>query len=378
VVVPIYQTSTYAQTRVGEHKGYDYSRTCNPTRTALESCMASLEEGRYGLAFASGMAATDAVVRLLKPGDHVLVGDDVYGGTYRLFKRVWQDYGLQFSFVDMADLAAVEAALQPQTRLVWLESPTNPQLRLADIPAIAALAHARGVLLAVDNTFATPYAQQPLAHGADVVVHSSTKYLSGHSDVIGGIAVVRDDELYRRLAFVQNAAGAVPGPFDCWLTLRGIKTLAVRLAAHSANALAVARFLEGHPAVARVMYPGLPSHPQHALARRQMALFGGMLSFELRGSEFAARRLVESTRIFTLAESLGGVESLIELPAVMTHLSVQGSPLAISPQLVRLSVGIEHEEDLLADLEQALAQPQCGVQRTATRPEAEQKSGLSA
>ena len=356
VVVPIYQTATYAQKRVGAHQGYDYSRTGNPTRAALEACMASLEEGRYGLAFASGMAATDAVVRLLRPGDHVLVGDDVYGGTYRLFKRVWQDYGLQFSFVDTTDVASVEAAFQPQTRLVWLESPTNPLLRLADIPAIAAQAHARGVLLAVDNTFATPYAQRPLALGADIVVHSTTKYLSGHSDVIGGIAVVRDDELYRRLAFLQNAAGAVPGPFDCWLTLRGIKTLAVRLTAHSANALAVARFLEGHPAVARVMYPGLPSHPQHALACQQMLLFGGMLSFELRGSEFAARRLVESTRVFTLAESLGGVESLIELPAVMTHLSVQGSPLAVSPQLVRLSVGIEHVDDLLADLEQALAQ----------------------
>lgn len=356
VVVPIYQTVTYAQARPGEPKGYDYSRTGNPTRTALEACVASLEDGRHGLAFASGMSATDAVVRLLKPGDHVLVGNDVYGGTYRLFKRVWQDYGLQFTFVDMADLAAVEAAFQPQTRLVWLESPTNPLLRLADISAIAELARDRGILLAVDNTFATPYAQRPLALGADIVVHSTTKYLSGHSDVIGGIAVVKDDELHSRLAFLQNAAGAVPGPFDCWLTLRGIKTLAVRLAAHSANALAVAHFLEEHPAVARVMYPGLPSHPQHALACRQMALFGGMLSIELRGSEFAARRLVVSTRIFTLAESLGGVESLIELPAVMTHLSVQGSPLAVSPQLVRLSVGIEHGEDLLADLEQALAQ----------------------
>jgi len=356
VVVPIYQTATYAQARVGEHKGYDYSRTGNPTRAALETCMASLEEGGYGLAFSSGMAATDAVVRLLKPGDHVLVGDDVYGGTYRLFKRVWQDYGLQFTFMNLADLAAAEAALQPQTRLIWLESPTNPLLRLTDISAIAALARSRGILLAVDNTFATPFAQRPLALGAHIVVHSTTKYLSGHSDVIGGIAIVQDDALYRRLAFIQNAAGAVPGPFDCWLTLRGIKTLAVRLAAHSANALAVARFLEAHPAVARVMYPGLPSHPQHALARRQMALFGGMLSFELRGSEFAARRLVESTRIFTLAESLGGVESLIELPAVMTHLSVQGSPLAVSPQLVRLSVGIEHQDDLLTDLEQALAQ----------------------
>ncbi len=355
VIVPIYQTVTYRQERVGDYKGYDYSRTGNPTRTALETCMASLEEGKYGLAFASGMAATDAVVRLLKPRDHVLVGDDVYGGTYRLFKRVWQDFGLQFSFVDMADLAAVEAAFKPGTRLVWLESPTNPLLRLADIQAVAAIAHAQGALLAVDNTFATPYAQRPLALGADIVVHSTTKYLSGHSDVIGGIVVVQDDELYRQLAFLQNAAGAVPGPFDCWLTLRGIKTLPIRMVAHSTNALAVARFLENHPAVARVMYPGLPVHPQYALARRQMTHFGGMVSFELSGSESDARRLVESTRIFTLAESLGGVESLIELPAAMTHLSVQDSPLAVSPQLVRLSVGIEHKEDLLADLEQALA-----------------------
>ena len=354
VIVPIYQTVTYRQERVGDYKGYDYSRTGNPTRTALETCIASLEEGKYGLAFASGMAATDAVVRLLKPKDHVLVGDDVYGGTYRLFKRVWQDFGLEFSFVDMTDLAAVEASFKPGTRLVWLESPTNPLLRLADIQAIAAIAHARGALLAVDNTFATPYAQRPLAFGADIVVHSTTKYLSGHSDVIGGIVVVQDNGLYRRLAFLQNAAGAVPGPFDCWLTLRGIKTLPIRLVAHSANALAVARFLENHPAVTRVLYPGLPDHPQYALARRQMTHFGGMVSFELRGSEGDARRLVENTRIFTLAESLGGVESLIELPAAMTHLSVQDSPLAVSPHLVRLSVGIEHKEDLLADLEQAL------------------------
>lgn len=354
VIVPIYQTATYVQERVGVHKGYEYSRTGNPTRTALEECLASLEDGAQALAFASGMAATDTVVRLLKPGDHVLVGDDVYGGTYRLLSRVWQDYGLQFSFVDMADLGAVERAVRPQTRMIWLETPTNPLLRLADIPALAELAHAVGALLAVDNTFATPCAQRPLALGADLVVHSTTKYLSGHSDVIGGVVVVRDEELHERLAFLQNAVGAVPGPLDCWLTLRGVKTLAVRLAAHSANALAVARYLEGRPAVAKVMYPGLPSHPQHELACRQMACFGGMLSFVLRGDELAARRVVESTRLFTLAESLGGVESLIELPAVMTHLSVRGSPMAVPPQLIRLSVGIEHIDDLLGDLEQAL------------------------
>jgi cystathionine gamma-synthase len=355
IVTPIYQTATFAQDAVGAPRGYEYSRTGNPTRAALESCLASLEEGTHGLAFASGMAATDTVARLLAPGDHVLMGDDVYGGTYRLFRRVWEGFGISFSVVDMADLAAVSGALRANTRLVWLETPTNPLLRLADIEAVAGLAHGAGALLAVDNTFATPYVQRPLALGADLVVHSTTKYLGGHSDVVGGALVVRDDDLHVRLAFLQNAAGAVPGPFDCWLVLRGIKTLAVRLQAHSANALAVARFLENQPAVERVLYPGLPSHPQYALACRQMALCGGMVSFLARGGEAAAHRIVEATRLFTLAESLGGVESLIEAPAAMTHASVAGSPLAVPPGLIRLSVGIEHVDDLLADLAGALA-----------------------
>lgn len=355
VVVPIYQTATYAQEQVGVHRGYEYSRTGNPTRAALEACLAALEDGAHGLAFASGMAAIDATVRLLRPGEHVIAGQDVYGGTYRLFHRVWEEFGLRVSFVDTSRPEQVADALRPETRLIWIETPGNPLLRLADIEHLAGLAHARGCLLAVDNTFATPYGQQPLALGADVVIHSTTKYLGGHSDVVGGAIVVRDAALHERLAFLQNAAGAVPGPFDSWLVLRGLKTLAVRMAAHQANALAIARHLETHPAVARVLYPGLPSHPQHELARRQMRCFGGMLSLELKADQAAARRLVENTRLFTLAESLGGVESLIELPAAMTHASVQGSPLQVPAGLVRLSVGIEHVDDLIADLEAALA-----------------------
>ncbi len=354
VSVPIYQTATFAQEQVGSHRGYEYSRTGNPTRAALEDCLASLEEGRHGLAFASGMAATDAVLRLLRPGDHVVVGDDVYGGTYRLARSVWEGYGLGFSFVDTRHVERVTEALQPSTRLIWLETPSNPLLRLSDIERLAALAHDRDCLLVVDNTFATPYGQRPLALGADLVVHSTTKYLGGHSDVVGGAVLVRDTPLFERLAFMQNAAGAVPGPLDSWLVLRGIKTLAVRMEAHQANALAVARFLEGHPAVARVLYPGLPAHPQHELARRQMACYGGMVSFELKDGQAAARWVVERTRLFILAESLGGVESLIELPAAMTHASVRGSPQEVSPALVRLSVGIEHVDDLIADLDAAL------------------------
>jgi cystathionine beta-lyase/cystathionine gamma-synthase len=355
IATPIYQTSTYVHERVGVHKGYDYSRASNPTRAVLEGCLAALEEGRHCTAFASGMAATDTVIRLLAPGDHVLIGSDVYGGTYRLFKSEWERFGLSFSVVDMADLAQVEAALLPNTRLIWLETPTNPLMGLADIDAIARLAHRRGILVCVDNTFATPYAQRPLALGADIVLHSTTKYLSGHNDVVGGAIVVSDPSLHERLAFLQNGVGAVPGPMDCWLTLRGIKTLALRMQAHSTNALAVAQHLEQHPAIARVLYPGLPSHPQHKLACRQMSVFGGMLDVDLRGGEAAARHLCEHTQLFSLAESLGGVESLIELPAVMTHASVANSPLAITPSLVRLSVGIEHVDDLIADLDQALA-----------------------
>jgi cystathionine gamma-synthase len=314
-----------------------------------------LEGGTHALAFASGMAATDTVMRLLKPGDHTLIGTDVYGGTYRLFNSEWERYGLAFSIADLANLAAIEAALQTTTRLIWLETPTNPLLNLADIRAVAELAHRRGILVCVDNTFATPCAQRPLELGADIVVHSTTKYLGGHNDVVGGAIVVRDPALHERFAFLQNGAGAVPGPMDCWLTLRGIKTLALRMREHSANALAIARHLERHPAITRVRYPGLPSHPQHELAQRQMALFGGMLDVELRSGAEAARHLCEHTRLFALAESLGSVESLIELPAVMTHASVVGTALEISPSLVRLSVGIEHVADLIEDLDQALA-----------------------
>ncbi len=354
VIPPIYQTSTYVQDKVGEHRGFEYSRTGNPTRAALETCLASLEQGRFGLAFASGMAACDAVMRLLHPGDHIIVGNDVYGGTFRLFERIGVPSGLTFSYIDPTDLARIEESITPATRMVWIETPTNPLLRLANIEQIAVVAHAHDLVVVVDNTFATPFAQQPLTWGADIVVHSTTKYLGGHSDVVGGAIVTSDAELYRRLAFLQNAVGAVPGPFDCWLTLRGIKTLALRMRAHETNALALARFLEKHPTVEQVYYPGLRSHPQYALAQRQMSCCGGMISFVVRGGESAARGIVERTRLFTLAESLGGVESLIELPALMTHMSVRGSVLEVPPNLIRLSVGIEHVDDLQNDLEQAL------------------------
>ncbi|MDX1613798.1 MAG: cystathionine gamma-synthase [Candidatus Promineifilaceae bacterium] len=355
VMTPIYQTSTFAQEAVGRDKGYDYARSGNPTRTALQNSLALLEGGRYGLAFASGMAATDTLLRLLKPGDHVVCGDVVYGGTYRLFDKVLTDYGLEFDYVNSCDSAAVAAARRPNTRLLWLETPANPLLTLSDIQAAAELAHEIGAWLAVDNTFATPALQRPLALGADFVVHSTTKYLGGHSDVVGGAIVLNSAEHHERLKFLQNAVGAVPGPMDCFLTLRGIKTLALRMAAHSHNGLAVARFLQDHPAVEQVFYPGLPGHPQHVLAQRQMTAYGGMVSFVAAGGEGAARRLAERTELFILAESLGGVESLIELPAPMTHASVADSPLAIDPALVRLSVGIEHAADLIADLTQALA-----------------------
>jgi len=368
IMVPIYQTSTYVQAEPGRHKGYEYSRTGNPTRTALEICLAALEGagiGRetYGLAFASGMAATDTVLRLVGPGEHVLVGDDVYGGTYRLFQRVLAGYGIAFDYVDMGDLAAVAAALRPDTRLIWLETPTNPLLKLADIAGVAALARQQGrkgdhkdrPYVAVDNTFATPYLQQPLALGADIVVHSTTKYLGGHSDVVGGAVVTTNAEVYERLKFLQNAVGAVPGPLDCWLVLRGVKTLGLRMERHCANAGRVAAMLAEHPAVARVLYPGLPGHPLHQVARRQMRGFGGMVSFILKGGSEAARRVVSRTRLFALAESLGGVESLIEHPASMTHASVADSPLQVDAGLIRLSVGIEDGDDLLDDLRRALA-----------------------
>ncbi|MDP9311891.1 MAG: cystathionine gamma-synthase [Chloroflexota bacterium] len=355
VIVPIYQTSTYAQSEVGVHKGYEYSRTDNPTRTALHACLAALEGGTYALAFASGLGATTTLMLMLKAGDHVIVGDDVYGGTYRLFQRVMTEFGLVFDFVDMANPDEVRAALRPETRMVWLETPTNPLVKLADIRAISALARQHGALTVVDNTFASPYGQQPLALGADIVLHSTTKYIGGHSDVVGGAIITSHEQAYERLKFLQNAAGAVPGAFDSWLVLRGVKTLAVRMREHERNAFEVARFLEQHPAVERVIYPGLPSHPQYELARQQMQCFGGMISLILCGGEAAGREMVRRTKLFTLAESLGGVESLIEMPAAMTHASVTGSKLEVPAGLVRLSVGIEDVADLLTDLKQALA-----------------------
>jgi cystathionine beta-lyase/cystathionine gamma-synthase len=354
VMTPIYQTSTYVQQGVGDHKGYEYARTGNPTRTALEACLAALEGAPYGLTFASGMAAIDTVLRLIKPGEHVLAGDDVYGGTYRLFCRVLSDYGLQFTFVDMSDLDAVRRAMQSNTRLLWLESPTNPLLKIADLAAIAEIGRKAGAHVAVDNTFASPALQQPIALGADIVVHSTTKYLGGHSDVVGGAVVTTDQGVYETLKFLQNAIGAVPGPHDCFLVLRGIKTLALRMERHSSNARRIAEWLVAQPQVERVLFPGLSTHPGHAVAAGQMRDFGGMISFVARGGGAAAQRIVARTRLFALAESLGGVESLIEVPAAMTHLSVQGSPLEVPPGLVRLSVGIEHVEDLIADLGQAL------------------------
>ena len=354
VNVPIYQTSTYAQAAVGEAKGYDYARTGNPTRTALQQAVAALEDGAGGLCFASGMAAESNVLLTLRSGDHVILGDDVYGGTYRLLNAVLREAaGIAFDTVDLTDVDALRSALREETRLVWLETPTNPLLKVVDIEACARLAHEAGALLAVDNTFATPYLQRPLSLGADVVVHSSTKYLGGHSDAVGGVAVANDPDLLDRLAYLQNAVGAVPGPLDCFLVLRGLKTLALRMEAHSRNAARIAEFLLAHPRVTRVYYPGLASHPGHDLAARQMSGFGGMVSFELE-TEDEALEACKRTQLFFLAESLGGVESLIEHPGRMTHMSVSGSALEVPPTLVRLSVGIEHVDDLLEDLDQAL------------------------
>ncbi len=357
VMTPIYQTATYLQDGVGKPRGYEYSRTGNPTRSALEACLAALDEGDFGLAFSSGLAATDAVLRLVKPGEHVLAGNDVYGGTFRLFEQVLRPYGLQFTYVDTSDLSAVAAGLRAETRLIWLETPTNPLLNVSDLRGIAEICKASPArpLLAVDNTFATPYLQQPLKLGADLVVYSTTKYLGGHSDVVGGAVVGRGRELKEKLAFLQNAVGAVPAPLDCFLVLRGIKTLPVRMERHAENASAIADFLGRHPAVSRLYYPFHDSHPAAALARRQMRLGGGMISFIPSGGAEEAVRIAEKTRIFALAESLGGVESLIEVPGLMTHASTAESEIAIDPGLVRLSVGIENLEDLLADLEQALS-----------------------
>lgn len=353
VNVPIYQTSTYAQPAVGRPKRYDYARGGNPTREAFQTALASLEGGARALAFASGLAAEATLLLTLRPGDRVLLPDDVYGGTYRLLARVLSAWGLEHDVVDMTDPDALRDAIRPETRLVWVETPTNPLLKIVDVAACAEIAHAAGARVVVDNTFATPYLQRPLELGADVVVHSVTKYLAGHSDLVMGAIVTSDEELAERLAFLQNAVGAVPGPMDCYLALRGLKTLAVRMRAHCEGARAVAGFLADHPKVARVHYPGLPHHPGHAVAARQMADFGGMVSFEV-ASEADAIRIAESTELFFLAESLGGVESLIEVPAPMTHASVAGSPLEVPPTLIRLSVGLEHPEDLIADLARAL------------------------
>jgi len=354
VIPPIYQTSTYVQEAVGVHKGFEYSRTDNPTRSALHQVMATLEGGAWALAYASGLAATQNLTYLLSPGDHVLLSDDAYGGTYRLIAKVVARYGIDFSLVDMTDLDAVRAALRPETRMVWTETPTNPYLKVVDIRGLADLLTDHPAHLVVDNTFASPYLQQPLALGADFILHSTTKYLGGHSDVVGGVVVGNDRDVYDSLKFHQNAAGAVPGPFDCWLTLRGIKTLAVRMDRHSANARAVAAFLQEQDAVDRVFYPGLPGHSGHEIAARQMRDFSGMVSFTVRGGYEAAAAVASATKVFQLAESLGGVESLIEHPGQMTHASVTGTGAEVEDTLLRLSVGIENEGDLLADLRQAL------------------------
>ncbi len=358
VMTPVYLTSTYVQASPGVHKGYEYSRTQNPTRHALQDCLAALEGGSHGLAFASGLAATDAILHLLEAGDHVLASDDVYGGTFRIFDKVFRRHGLEFSYVDMSDARNVERGLRPETRLIWIESPTNPMLKIVDLAEVARIARAHGARTVVDNTFATPYFQRPLELGIDVVAHSTTKYLNGHSDVIGGAVVTRDAALHDRLRFLQNAVGGVPSPLDSFLVLRGLKTLHVRMQRHAESALTVARWLEAHPQVERVTYPGLPSHPQHALAARQMKGFGGMLTFVLRGGLPAAKAFLEAVRVFACAESLGGVESLIEHPAIMTHASVPKETreaLGIADGFIRASVGIEAVEDLIADLERGFA-----------------------
>ena len=358
-VVPVYQTSTFTQQGIGEHKGFEYSRLSNPTRTALEVSLAALEHARYGLAFASGMAAEHAVFSLLNPGDHIVTVANVYGGTVRLFERLFSRYGITFSYVEGSDAQEFEGAIGSNTKLIWLETPTNPLLTIVDIEAVAAIARARGVLLAVDNTFASPYFQRPLELGADIVVQSTTKYIAGHSDVIGGAVLLNDASIYEELRFFQNTIGAIPGPQDVWLTLRGVKTLAVRMRQHETNAFAVARFLQDHPRVSQVYFPGLPQHPNHEVARRQMSGFGGMVSFRLKeGNRESVNAFVKKLKVFSLTDSLGGVESLVCFPMVMTHDAVpekQRLELGITGDLLRLSIGIEGIDDLLADLKQALA-----------------------
>ncbi len=357
IITPIFATSTFVQTGPGENKGYDYSRTRNPTRSALEQNLAALEGGRFGFAFASGCAAADAIMHLFNAGDHLICCADCYGGTFRLFDKIWKGHGLEFSFVDLTDVANLKAAIRPRTKAVWVESPTNPLLKIIDLAAVAKVCREHGLLSIADNTFATPYFQRPLALGIDIAEHSTTKYLNGHSDVVSGAVVVNDEDLAKRLHFIQNAVGGIAGPFDAWLVLRGTKTLGVRMQRHEENAFEVARFLSRHPRVERVIYPGLPSHPQHALAKEQMTGFGGMVTFVIRGGLEKARAFLGKVKIFSLAESLGGVESLIEHPAIMTHHAIPAetrAKLGISDGMIRASVGIEHIDDLLADLEQAL------------------------
>lgn len=358
VSVPIYQTSTFYQDGLGKDRGYEYSRTGNPTREALERSIAQLENGKFGLAYASGSAATVGTFQpLLLPGDEIVAGNDTYGGTYRIFERLLRPYGIKTNYVDADDLSRFEQAITPATKLIWVETPSNPLLKLIDIAALAEIAHKRGVLLVVDNTFASPYFQQPLNLGADLVVHSTTKYIGGHSDVVGGAVVTSNEEIYEKLKFYQNAAGAVPAPFDSWLFLRGIKTLKLRMEAHEKNALRVAEFLASHPYVERVYYPGLPSHPQHALAKRQMRGFGGMVSFEIAGRLPAVEQFIARSKLFLLAESLGGVESLLCYPPRMTHASISAEERAkrgIHDNLIRLSVGLENGDDLIEDLRTAL------------------------
>ena len=357
VIVPIYATATFAQDGVGglREGGYEYSRTANPTRTALEEALASLEGGRHALAFASGMAAADIAIRsMTRPGDHVILGGDAYGGTFRLFDKILTLWGIEYTSVDLADVEATRAAVRPNTKVIWTETPTNPLLGIADITALAHVAADAGARLVVDNTFATPYLQSPLGLGADVVLHSTTKYIGGHSDVVGGALITSDDELHEQFGFLRNAVGAVPGPFDAWLTLRGAKTLALRMERHSDNAERIVEALVGHPKVTRVYYPGLPEHPGHEIAAKQMRRFGGMVSFAVAGGEQAALDVAASTKLFILGESLGGVESLIEHPGRMTHASTTGSPLQVSGDVLRLSAGIEDGTDLVQDLLQAL------------------------
>jgi cystathionine gamma-lyase len=356
IIPPIYQTSTYVQQGIGDHKGYEYARTHNKTREHLERCIAALEKAEHGFAFASGMAATTTLLHLVKAGDHVLAGNNMYGGTYRVMSLVFADHGLQFSYVDMADLAAVEAAIRPETKMIWFETPTNPMMGLADLSAIAALAKRRGILTVCDNTFMSPYFQRPIEHGIDIVYHSTTKFINGHSDMVGGLVLTSHKASAERLTFLRNAMGTVPGPFDCWLALRGVKTLAVRMDRHDLNGRRIAGWLKEQPKVKRVIYPGLPEHPQHELARRQMSGFGGMIAFDA-GSIENANRVLKTVKIFSLGESLGGVESLISHPATMTHASVPKADreaLGLTDGLVRLSVGIEDVEDLVADLEAGL------------------------